>query len=185
MLDDVFTDIRDRMKKTVDATDREFASIRTGRASPALLDRITVQVYGEHMPLKQLATISCPQARSLVISPFDKNNTAAIEKAIMASDLGITPRNDGKAIYLDMPPLTEERRKELVKTVKKISEEMKVAIRNVRRDGKDEIEMLEDEKEITEDDKKRGLEKLQEVTDEYIKSIDHHVDKKEKEIMEF
>lgn len=185
MLDDVFTDIRARMKKTVDATDREFASIRTGRASPNLLDRITVQVYGEQMPLKQLATISVPQARSLVISPFDKNNTAAIEKAIMASDLGITPRNDGKSIYLDMPPLTEERRKELVKTVKKISEEMKVAIRNVRRDGKDEIEMLEDEKEITEDDKKRGLEKLQEVTDEYIKSIDHHVEKKEKEIMEF
>lgn len=185
MLDDVYSEIRGRMKKTLETTEREFASIRTGRASPAILDRITIEAYGQPMPIKQLATIAVPQPRTLLIQPFDKGNLTQIEKAIQASDLGIMPRNDGKNIFLDMPALTEERRKELVKSIKKIGEEMKVAIRNVRRDGKDEIEMMEEEKDITEDDLKRGLDKLQEITNESVARVDELIARKEKEIMEF
>lgn len=185
MIDDLFKDIRNRMTKTIEATDREYSHVRTGRASPALLDRVTVEVYGSQLPINQVATIAVPQPRTLTISPFDKSNFNAIEKAILASDIGITPRNDGRAVILEMPMPTEERRKELVKTIKKKAEESKVALRNVRRDGKDQIELFEEEKEISEDDAKRAMEKLQHTTDEFIAKIDQLTEKKEKEILQF
>lgn len=185
MLEEVFADIKDRMQKTLDTAARDFSHIRTGRATPALVDRVHAEAYGQPMPLKQLATIAVPQPRMLVIQPFDKGNLTLIEKAIQASDLGINPRNDGKNIFLDIPALTEERRKELVKQMKKIGEEMKVAIRNVRRDGKDEIELMKEEKEISEDDMKKGLDELQKITDDFIGKIDEAMKSKEKEIMEF
>jgi ribosome recycling factor len=173
------------MEKTVDAAKGEFGTIRTGRATPALLDRITITAYGSQMPINQLATIAVPQPRLLVIQPFDKGNITLLEKAIQTSDLGINPRNDGKSIFLDIPPLTEERRTELVKQMKKIGEDMKVAIRNVRRDGRDEVDMLEDEKEISEDDKKRGHDEIQKLHDEFIKKLEEAMLKKEEDIMEF
>ena len=185
MLDQVYADLKERMQKTVDAAGREFARIRTGRATPALLDRISIQAYGSQMPLNQVATISVPQPRMLVVQPFDKNNLVLIEKAIQTSDLGIMPRNDGKNVFIDIPPLTEERRIELVKQMKKTGEEMKVAVRNIRRDGKDEVELLKEEKEISEDDMKRGLDQVQKLTDEATDKIDELMQSKEKEIMEF
>lgn len=185
MLDEVFKELRDRMTKTVEATDREYSHIRTGRASPALLDRVMVEVYGSKLPINQVATIAVPQPRTLTISPFDKSNFAAIEKAILASDIGITPRNDGRAVILDIPMLTEERRKDLGKTIKKKAEESKVALRNIRRDAKEQIEDLEKEKEITEDDRDRSMEKLQQVTDEFTEKVDKLAEKKEKEILQF
>jgi ribosome recycling factor len=185
MLDELFKEMRGSMEKTVEHTVREFGRIRTGRATPALLDGITVEAYGSHLPLNQVATISVPQPRLLRLQPFDKGNMNSIERAIQASDLGIMPRNDGLHIIVELPSPTEERREELAKQVRKKGEEMKVAIRNIRREGKEQIELYEEEKEITEDDKERGLKKLQEITDEYIKKIDGHVEKKEKEIKEF
>jgi len=185
MLEDVFKEIRGNMDKTVEITLREFGKIRTGRATPALLDGISVEAYGSTLPLNQVATISVPLPRILKLQPFDKGNMGAIEKAIQKSDLGIMPRNDGHHITVEIPTLTEERREELAKVVRKKGEEMKVAIRNVRRDGKDEIEMLEEEKEISEDDRERGIKKLQEITDEFTKKIDELIEKKEKEIKEF
>ncbi len=185
MIEELFSEIRGNMEKTVEHTVREFGRIRTGRATPALLDGITVEAYGSQLPLNQVATISVPQPRVLRLQPFDKGNMNVIEKAIQASDLGIMPRNDGHHVIVELPSPTEERREELAKQVRKKGEEMKVAIRNIRRDGKDQIELFEEEKEITEDDKDRGLKKLQEVTDEYIRKIDELVDKKEKEIKEF
>ena len=185
MLDDVYSDVRARMKKTLDATAGEFGTIRTGRAAPSLLDRITAEAYGSRLPINQLATISVPQPRLLVVQPFDKGNVSLIEKAIQTSDLGINPRNDGKNIFLDIPPLTEERRTELVKQMKKIGEEMKVAIRNIRRDARDEVELLESEKEISEDDQKRANDEIQKIHDEYIAKIEELMKKKEDEVMEF
>ena len=185
MLEDVYKDLKGRMEKTVETASREFGRIRTGRATPALLDGITVEAYGSHLPLNQVATISVPQPRLLKLQPFDKGNMNSIERAIQTSDLGIMPRNDGHHIIVELPSPSEERREELAKQVRKKGEEMKVAIRNIRRDGKEQIELYEEEKEITEDDKERGLKKLQEITDEYIKKIDGHVEKKEKEIKEF
>jgi ribosome recycling factor len=185
MLEDVFKEIRGNMEKTVDVTVREFGKIRTGRATPALLEGITVEAYGSTLPLNQVATISVPQPRILKLQPFDKGNMGAIEKAIQKSDLGIMPRNDGHHIVVEIPTLTEERREELAKAVRKKGEEMKVAVRNVRRDGKEEIELMEEEKEISEDDRERGIKKLQDITDEYTKKIDELIEKKEKEIMEF
>jgi ribosome recycling factor len=185
MLEGVYKDIRERMEKTVETAGREFGRIRTGRATPALLDGIMIDAYGSKMPLNQVATISVPQPRLLKLQPFDKTNMSAIEKAIMTSDLGINPRNDGHSVIVEIPTLSEERREELAKRVRKHGEEMKVAIRNVRRDGNDELKMIEEEKEISEDDLDRGLKKVQEITDDYIKKIDDLVDKKEKEIREF
>lgn len=185
MLDDLYADVRDRMEKTIDATKREFNRVRTGRATPELLDGINVEVYGADMKINQLATIAVPQPRTLTVTPFDKNNLSAIERAISTSELNITPRNDGSRIFLEIPALTEERRQELAKRIRKKGEEMKIAIRNVRRDGNDECKMYEQEKEISEDDCKRGLDKIQEITDEYTKKIDELIDAKEQEIMEF
>ncbi len=185
MLDDLYADVKDRMNKTIEVTKREFNSIRTGRATPALLDGINVEIYGSNMKINQLATIAIPQPRTIMITPFDKNNLSPIERAVSTSELNITPRNDGNRVIIEIPALTEERREELAKQVRKKAEEKKIAIRNVRRDGNDECKMYEEEKEISEDDCKRGKDKIQEITNEYIKKIDELVEAKVNEIMEF
>lgn len=174
----------DKMKKTIESVHKEYAAIRTGRASPAILDRIRVSAYGQDMPLTQLASISVPEPRMLVIKPFDKSTTQAIEKAILKSDLGLTPSATGDIIRLPIPALNEERRKELVKLVKKESEEKKVAIRNIRRDAKEHIEKLQKDKKITEDEQKRTLDELQKLTDKYTQEIGKIEAAKEKEVME-
>ena len=185
MLQETFNDIEDRMQKTLEAAAREFGRTRTGRATPELVENIQVDAYGSKMPLNQLGSIAIPQPRIIKISPFDQGNLNAIEKAISTSDLGIQPRNDGNFIIVEIPALTEERRKDLVKVVKKKGEEMKVALRNVRRDGNDEVKLLESEKEISEDEKERGLKQIQEITDKYTEKLDDMIEKKEQEIMEF
>ncbi len=185
MIEEVYKELRSNMDKTVDVTVREFGKIRTGRATPSLLEGIMVEAYGSEMPLNQVATISVPQPRILKLMPFDKANIGAIERGILKSDLGIMPRNDGHNIVVEIPSLSEERREELAKLVRKKGEEMKVAIRNVRRDGNDEVKLLEEEKEISEDDRERAIKKIQDITDEFIKRIDELVEKKEKEIKEF
>ncbi|MGE5707784.1 MAG: ribosome recycling factor [Bacteroidota bacterium] len=174
----------DKMKKAIAALHKEYATIRTGRAAPALLDRVEAEYYGNPTPLKQMATVSVPDARTLVVSPFDKKSLGAIEKAIMKSDLGITPTNDGSVIRIVFPPPTEERRKELAKVAKKHAEETKVAIRNVRRDEIEKIKAQEKKSELTQDDSKRLQEQLQKLTDQYIKETDQVLSAKEAEIME-
>ena len=172
------------MKKAVEATRREFNTIRTGRASPAILDRVQVDAYGTHMPLNQVATISVPEPRLLVISPWDKATIGAIERAIMKSDVGITPSNDGVVIRLSIPSLTEERRRDLTKMVHKKAEEGKVAIRNNRREANEELKKLRKASEISEDDEKRAEERVQKVTDKYITEVDRLQQHKEQEVLE-
>ena len=172
------------MQKTVEIVKREFASLRAGRATPALLDKILVNYYGTPTPVNQLASISAPEPRLLVVQPWDKSVTGEIEKAILKSDLGITPSSDGNVIRLAIPQLTEERRQELVKVIKKKAEEGRVAIRNVRRDANDQLRAKQKEGEITEDELRRGQDDVQKLTDKYIKEIDRLVQAKEKEIME-
>ncbi len=184
MLPQVYQTMEHKMQKAVDVLKTEFAGIRTGRANAALLDTVRVMSYGSPVPLNQVATISVPEARLLVIAPWDKGLTGEIEKAILKSDLGLTPANDGKVIRLPIPTLTEERRRELVKVVKKMSEEGKVAVRNIRRDANDEIKKLEKDKKITEDDSKKAHDDTQRMTDKYTALIDEVLAKKEKEIME-
>ena len=183
-IDDIIKALETRMQKAIDATRNDFASVRTGRASPALLDRLQVDAYGAHVPLKQVATISAPDARSLQITAFDRNSVGAIRKAIETSDLGISPNIDGSTIRLMIPPLTEERRKDLVKIVRKKAEDGKVAIRNIRHKSVDELKALLKDHKITEDDNKRSGDKIQKTTDKYIKDVDGLVAAKEKEIME-
>lgn len=173
-----------RMEKAIDALNRELATLRAGRANPSLLEKITVEYYGAPTPLNQLATISVPEARMLTIQPFDKSSINDMERAILKSDLGLTPSNDGTIIRITIPPLTEERRKELVKLVKKFAEEGKVAVRNIRRDVNDELKKIQKEGEITEDELRRSTDEVQKVTDKFIVKIDDIVTKKEKEIME-
>ncbi len=173
-----------RMDKAIEALKREFASVRTGRASISLLDQIHIDYYGTPSPINQVANISVPEPRMIVIAPWDKTMIAAIEKAILQSDLGLSPNNDGSSIRLVIPQLTEERRKELVKVVSKKAEEAKVAIRNIRRDANDTIKKEEKGKSITEDDAKEGLEKIQKLTDSKIKAIDHLRDVKENDVLE-
>lgn len=173
----------EKMEKSLQNTRTDFQSIRTGRANPALLHRIHVEYYGTETPLQQLATISVPEARMLVIQPFDKNALAEIDKAIQKSDLGITPTNDGKVLRLNIPPLTEERRREYVKVAKKIAEEGKVAVRNIRRDTIDQIKKLEKDG-LPQDSSKDFQGEVQELTDKYIAKIDKAVEEKEAEIME-
>ena len=185
MLDDLYKDIKRRMKKSVDKCEKELIGIRTGRASTALLEEIKVQYYGVETPLKQIATLSVPEPRLVVIQPWDKSVIKDIEKAISSSDLGLNPSNDGNVIRVAFPPLTEERRKQLVKVVRKIAEEYKIAIRNIRREGNEEVKEMEKEKMISEDEAKRALKEIQKITDEFIKLIDELVQKKEKEILEF
>ncbi len=177
-------DARERMHKCVEATRHEFGSVRTGRASPALLDRITVDYYGAATPLRQLATISVPEARLLAIQPYDKGSIRAIERAVMESDIGLTPSNDGFLIRLVLPELTEERRRELVKVVRSIAEDGRVAIRNVRRDVMHDLRELKEGGEIGADDEHRAEGELQKVTDTRVAELDELLKLKEDEILE-
>ena len=174
----------EKMQKTILALENEFAAIRAGRANPAVLDRLTVDYYGVPTPIQQIASISVPEPRLLVISPWDATQTKAIEKAILASDLGITPTNDGKMIRLNFPTLTEERRKELTKKVHKLAEDGKVAVRMVRRDAIETFKDMKKKSEITEDDLRIVEKDLQELTDQYTKKVDETAERKEKELME-
>jgi ribosome recycling factor len=180
----VIASTKDRMSKAIQAYSRELASIRAGRASASLLDRITVDYYGAPTPVNQMAGITTPEARLLVIQPYDKSILGDIERAILKSDLGLNPTNDGSIIRIAIPQLTEERRKELVKVVKKESEEAKVAIRNIRRDGNDDLKKLEKNGEITEDALRGYSDDIQKLTDEFIQKIDQLTKDKEKEILE-
>jgi len=184
MINDILSEAEDRMKKTVEHLTKDLATLRAGRANPAMLDKVMVDYYGEPTPLNQLANITVPEARLLVIQPWDKSSIANIEKAILKSDLGVNPSNDGNVIRIVIPQLTEERRKELVKVVKKRGEEAKVAIRNIRRDANDMLKSSEKEKLISEDELKRGSDEVQKATDKYIKDIDAILNAKEKDIME-
>ena len=183
MINDIKQDAQARMAKSIDALRHTLTTIRTGRASPALLDGIKVKAYGTDTPLNQVASISVSEGRSLVISLFDKNMIKDVEKSIYASDLGLTPTTAGTTIRLNLPPLTEERRKELAKTVGKEGEESKVAIRNIRRDANQEVAKLLKDKTITEDDDRRAQEEIQKLTDKAIKDIDDVVKLKEQELM--
>lgn len=173
-----------KMNKAIDALMNDYASIRAGRANPAILDKITIEYYGAQTPLAQVGTISVPEARSLVIQPWDATVLKEIEKAILASDLGLTPNNDGKVIRLNFPPLTEERRKELCKSISKRGEEAKVAVRNIRRDSLEAYKKQKKNNEITEDDLKDIEDKIQKLTDKFVKKIEEITSDKEKEIME-
>jgi ribosome recycling factor len=188
MSDDVLRDFLDdaktRMQRSVDATKNEFATVRTGRASPHLLDRIEVDYYGATTPLRQLSQISASEARLLTITPYDKNSIKAIEKAILESDVGLTPSNDGQVIRLQIPELTEERRKELVKIVHGIAEQGRVAVRNVRRDVMHDLRELKSEGEVGSDDEHRAESELQKLTDAHVGDIDNALAGKEQEILE-
>ena len=173
-----------KMKRAVEVVREEFGTVRTGRATPAILNRITVDYYGTQTPMNQLASFSVPEPRTLVIQPFDKGAMAAMEKAIMQSDLGLSPSNDGIVIRLAFPQLTEERRKELIKVVHQRAEEGKVAVRNVRRHSKEELERLKKDGEISEDDLNRAEKELQRLTDVHVAEIDDLIAHKEKELME-
>ncbi len=180
---EVISATKERMEKCITALSNELASIRAGRANPAVLDRITVEYYGTPTPINQMASISVAEARILVVTPYDKSQLKPIEKAIQASDLGINPTNDGSVLRIVFPQLTEERRKELCKTVSKTCEESKVAVRNVRRDGMDKIKAKKKANEITEDDVKEAEKEIQKLTDKYIEKIDKIGEDKDKEIM--
>ena len=184
MIQDILKEAQDHMQKAIEVLKKEFATMRVGRANPALLEKVVVEYYGTQMPVNQLATISAPEPRLLVIQPWDKGALGAIEKAILKSDLGITPTNDGSVIRLAIPPLTQERRQELVKVARKKAEEARVAIRNIRRDANDRIKDLEKDKVISEDEGKRGQDEVQKLTDKHISEIDELLKIKEKEIME-
>lgn len=184
MLQDVYQDTESQMQKTIEALKRDFTGIRTGRASIGLLDGITVDYYGTQTPLNQVATLATPESSLIVIQPWDTSVIKQIEKAILRSDLGITPSNDGKVIRLAIPPLTEERRKELAKVVKKRAEEKRITVRQVRRESNDMLKSFEKDKEITEDERHQGQDQVQKITDKYIKQIDEITAQKEKEILE-
>ncbi|MCL2044575.1 MAG: ribosome recycling factor [Treponema sp.] len=180
----VITTTEDKMTKTVTNLKDGFATLRTGRASATLFDKIRVDCYGEKSPLNQVANVSVPEARLIVIQPWDKNLIGEIEKAIRSSELSLNPSNDGKVIRIAIPPLTEERRKELVKLAKNQAEQSRVAIRNIRRDGNEELKKMLKDSAITEDDEKKGSEDLQKLTDGYIDKVNKVLEEKEKEIME-
>lgn len=184
MLNEVFEDAKDRMQKAVGTLEKEFKRLRTGRASVSLVDGIRVEYYGTPTPLNQLATLTVPEPRTIMIQPWDQSCLGEVEKAIMKSELGLTPMNDGKVIRIPVPPLTEERRRELVKLVKKMAEEAKVAVRNIRRDANEMIKDLKKEKEISEDEQFKGQEEVQKITDDFIKKIEELSAAKEKEILE-
>ena len=184
MLKEVYAEAEIRMKGAIQALEEDLGGIRTGRASPALVERLQVEYYGSPTPLIQLASISVPEPRSLLIRPFDASSLKNIERAILSSDLGLTPNNDGKQIRLNLPPLTEERRHELVRVVHGRAEEARISIRNVRRDIIRDLREFEQEKMISEDDLKRGEDELQNITDHYIELVSEISERKEKEIME-
>jgi ribosome recycling factor len=183
-IEDFLADAKRRMDKSIEATHHEFNSVRTGRASPALLDRVQIDYYGTPTPLKNLASISAPEARLLTVQPFDPGSFKAIERAIQESDLGLTPSNDGKIIRLPIPTLTEERRKELVKVVRRVAEDGKVAIRNVRRDVLHHLRELVTNGDVGDDEERRAETQVQKLTDDHTKSIDDLLKVKESEIME-
>ena len=184
MMSTDYSEFEAKMKKTTEVLSEQFAAVRAGKATPAVLDRITVDYYGSPTPIQQIASISTPDARSLLIQPWDGSVLKGIEKAILASDLGINPQNDGRAIRLVFPQLTEERRKELAKQVKKYAEESKVAVRNIRRDAMEKFKAQKKKSEITEDDLKIVEKDMQKLTDDYIKEVDKIAAKKEQELME-
>lgn len=181
---EIFVDCEKRMSKVVSFLEKEYASIRAGRANPAVLDKIQVDYYGTPTPINQMAVVSVTEARTLVIQPWDVSTVRTIEKAILASDLGINPQTDGKIIRLTFPPLTEERRREIVKSIAKLAEEAKVSVRNIRRDGIDKLKNLKKEASISEDELRDAENKVQELTDKYCKNIDKVAEIKEKEILE-
>lgn len=183
-MDEVLADLRAEMMGTIDAMRRDLARTRTGRASTALLEGVTVDYYGAKTPLNQLATLGAPEPRLLVIQPYDRSVIGAIERAILQSDLGLVPINDGKILRVPIPELTEERRRDLVKHVRKLAEEYRVSLRNHRRDAIDLLKMMEKEKEITEDDLRRGQEKIQEITKDFSERLERVLKAKEDEIME-
>lgn len=184
MLKEVYREAENRMKGAIQALEDDLAGIRTGRAHPALIERLPVEYYGVPTPLVQLASISVPEPRSLLIRPFDASSLRAIERGIQSSDLGLTPNNDGKSIRLNLPPLTEQRRRDLVKLVHNRVEEARVAVRNVRRDAIKDLREFEEEKMISEDDLKKGEEELQKITDRFIDNLNAVGERKEKEILE-
>jgi ribosome recycling factor len=184
MVDEIFEDLQERMGKSIDSLKREYSRLRTGRASVSLLDGIRVTYYDTPTPLNQMASLAVPEPRLIVIQPWDKTAIGDIEKAILKSELGLTPMNDGKVIRIAIPPLTEERRKELVKVARKMAEDNKVAIRNIRRDANDMLKDLKTEKEITEDDLYRSQDEVQKITDDFITQVDELCAAKEKEILE-
>jgi len=184
IIDDLLVDARARMGKSVEATMLDFGSVRTGRANPSLLDRVAVDYYGTATPLRQLATISAPEARLLTVQPYDKSSIKAIEKAIQESDVGLNPSNDGNLIRLAVPELTEERRREFVKVVRNIAEEGRIKIRNVRRDVMHDLKELKGEGEVGKDEEHRGESELQKLTDQRIGELGAHLKAKEEEILE-
>ena len=184
LIDELLQDAREHMDKSVEATRGKFGSVRTGRASPALLDRVSVDYYGSQTPLKQLATINAPEARLLTVQPYDKSSIKAIERGILESDIGLVPNNDGAIIRLQIPELTEERRKELVKVVRGLAEEGRVAIRNIRRDVMHDLRELRDAGEAGQDDEHRAEDLLQKLTNEKISELDATLKGKEEEILE-
>ena len=185
MKEQILSETRDKMKKTVEALRREFARIRTGRASTALLDGIKVSCYDTQMPLDQVASISVPESRLVTVKPWDQSVIGEIEKSILKSELGLTPMNDGKMIRIPIPPLTEERRRELAKLARKMAEDAKISIRNHRRESNDFFKELKNEKEISEDEMFKGQDESQKLTDDFINKIDEVTAEKEKEIIEF
>ena len=185
MKEEILSEMKQKMKKAVEALQKDFKRIRTGRASTALLDGIKIDCYETQMPLDQVASISVPESRLITIQPWDQSIIGEIEKGILKSDLGLTPMNDGKLIRISIPPLTEERRKELAKLAKKMAEENKVTIRNHRREANDMFKELKNEKEISEDELYKAHDEVQKITDQYINKIDQITSEKEKEIIEF
>jgi len=185
MIKDLLEDAQERMAKVEKILNSEFVSLRTGRATPSLLEKIMVDYYGTPTPVNQTSTISCPEPRMIMIQPWDVSVIKEIEKAILKSDLGLTPSNDGKIIRISIPPLTEERRKELVKIINKISEDHKIAVRNIRRDSNELLKGLKKDGDISEDDAFKAQDQIQKITDEHIQLIDDVNKEKEKEILEF
>ena len=185
MIEEILAELREKMGKTVEALKREFRRLRTGRASPALMEGIRVDCYETQMPLEQVASISVPESRLLAIQPWDQSIIGNIEKAILKSELGLNPMNDGKIVRISIPPLTEERRKELAKLAWKMAEEAKIAIRNHRRESNEYLKEMKKDKEISEDEQYRAQDEVQQITDDFSKKIDGVTEEKEKEIMEF
>ncbi|SDY40232.1 ribosome recycling factor [Allochromatium warmingii] len=183
MIDDIKQDAAERMAKSVEALTHELAKIRTGRAHPALLDHIMVSYYGSEMPIRQVANINAEDARTLLVTPWERNMVQAIEKAIMQSDLGLNPNTAGTAIRVPMPPLTEERRRDLIKVARNEAEQARVAVRNIRRDANQTLKDLVKEKDISEDDERRGQEIVQKLTDQYVKEVDAVLAEKEQDLM--
>ncbi len=183
-LNDVYKDLETRMKKSVETFKVEISRIRTGRATPAIFEGVKVEYYGTQVPLNQVASIVAPEARLIVIQPWDKTVIGEIEKAIRKSGLGLNPQSDGNIIRVVIPPLSEERRQDLIKLVRKLAEEARVAIRNIRRDGIDKVKTMEKNKEISEDERKKAEEKIQKITDEHIEEVNNILKAKEKEILE-